>query len=121
MPNIFCIIIYILKSFFLKKEHCLVATQSKHLRDPPVEKCWSRDTSGVCSQLKLKGTAAFSKGAAPTLTLEMYDKLLKLKVKIRICWYVQEPEDLFETISQAMLNAVDRDAVSGMGVVVHVM
>lgn len=33
----------------------------------------------------------------------------------------QEPEDLFETISQAMLNAVDRDAVSGMGVVVHVM
>lgn len=34
---------------------------------------------------------------------------------------LQEPEDLFETISQAMLNAVDRDAVSGMGVVVHVM
>lgn len=35
--------------------------------------------------------------------------------------FVQEPEDLFETISQAMMNAVDRDAVSGMGVVVHVM
>ena len=34
---------------------------------------------------------------------------------------LQEPDDLFETISQAMLNAVDRDAVSGMGVVVHVM
>ncbi|CAG06144.1 unnamed protein product, partial [Tetraodon nigroviridis] len=33
----------------------------------------------------------------------------------------QEAEDLFETISQAMLNAVDRDAVSGMGVVVHVI
>lgn len=33
----------------------------------------------------------------------------------------QEPEHLFETISQAMLNAVDRDAISGMGVVVHVM
>ncbi|NXD44141.1 PSB3 protein, partial [Copsychus sechellarum] len=32
-----------------------------------------------------------------------------------------EPEHLFETISQAMLNAVDRDAISGMGVVVHVM
>ncbi|XP_051240792.1 proteasome subunit beta type-3 [Dicentrarchus labrax] len=32
-----------------------------------------------------------------------------------------EPDDLFETISQAMLNAVDRDAVSGMGVVVHVI
>ncbi|NWI44748.1 PSB3 protein, partial [Picathartes gymnocephalus] len=32
-----------------------------------------------------------------------------------------EPEHLFETISQAMLNAVDRDAISGMGVVVHVI
>ena len=33
----------------------------------------------------------------------------------------QDPDHLFETISQAMLNAVDRDAVSGMGVIVHVM
>jgi len=32
-----------------------------------------------------------------------------------------EPEDLFETISQAMLNAVDRDALSGWGVVVHIV
>ncbi|KAK1229392.1 proteasome core particle subunit beta 3 [Marasmius sp. AFHP31] len=32
-----------------------------------------------------------------------------------------EPEDLFETISQTMLNAVDRDAYSGWGVVVHVI
>ncbi|KAI8809097.1 nucleophile aminohydrolase [Cladochytrium replicatum] len=32
-----------------------------------------------------------------------------------------EPEDLFETISQAMLNAVDRDALSGWGAVVHVI
>jgi len=32
-----------------------------------------------------------------------------------------EPEDLFETISQTMLNAVDRDAFSGWGVVVHLM
>ncbi|KAJ1560305.1 Proteasome subunit beta type-3 [Cladochytrium tenue] len=31
------------------------------------------------------------------------------------------PEDLFETISQALLNAVDRDAVSGWGAVVHVI
>lgn len=30
-----------------------------------------------------------------------------------------DPEHLFETISQAMLNAVDRDAVSGMGVIVQ--
>lgn len=32
-----------------------------------------------------------------------------------------EAEDLFETISQAMLNAVDRDASSGWGVIVHVI
>lgn len=31
------------------------------------------------------------------------------------------PEDLFETISQTMLNAVDRDAFSGWGCLVHVM
>ncbi|KAJ1943351.1 proteasome core particle subunit beta 3, partial [Linderina macrospora] len=32
-----------------------------------------------------------------------------------------EPEQLFETISQALLNAVDRDAMSGWGAVVHVI
>jgi len=32
-----------------------------------------------------------------------------------------EPEDLFETISQTILNAVDRDAFSGWGVMVHVI
>jgi 20S proteasome subunit beta 3 len=32
-----------------------------------------------------------------------------------------EPEDLFETISQALLNAQDRDALSGWGAIVHVM
>ncbi|ORX73153.1 N-terminal nucleophile aminohydrolase [Linderina pennispora] len=32
-----------------------------------------------------------------------------------------EPEELFETISQALLNAVDRDAMSGWGAVVHVI
>lgn len=31
------------------------------------------------------------------------------------------PEDLFETISQTLLNAVDRDAYSGWGAVVYVM
>lgn len=34
---------------------------------------------------------------------------------------VQDPDELFETISQALLNAVDRDALSGWGGVVHVM
>lgn len=32
-----------------------------------------------------------------------------------------EEEDLFETISQTLMNAVDRDAFSGWGAVVHVM
>ncbi|GAA5911845.1 hypothetical protein JCM6882_005216 [Rhodosporidiobolus microsporus] len=32
-----------------------------------------------------------------------------------------EPEDLFETISQTLLNAVDRDAYSGWGAVVWVI
>uniref|UniRef100_A0A2K6SWW5 Proteasome subunit beta n=1 Tax=Saimiri boliviensis boliviensis TaxID=39432 RepID=A0A2K6SWW5_SAIBB len=32
-----------------------------------------------------------------------------------------DPEHLFETISQAMLNAVDWDAVSGMGVIVYII
>ena len=32
-----------------------------------------------------------------------------------------EAEDLFETISQTLINAVDRDAYSGWGAVVHVM
>ncbi|XP_046388864.1 proteasome subunit beta type-3 [Ischnura elegans] len=32
-----------------------------------------------------------------------------------------EPEDLFETISQALVNACDRDAISGWGAVVHIL
>jgi len=32
-----------------------------------------------------------------------------------------EAEDLFETISQTLLNAVDRDAYSGWGAVVHII
>jgi len=32
-----------------------------------------------------------------------------------------EPEELFETISQTLMNAVDRDAFSGWGAVVHVI
>lgn len=33
----------------------------------------------------------------------------------------QGPDDLFETISQALVNAFDRDAVSGWGAVVYIM
>ncbi|KAF8518644.1 20S proteasome subunit beta 3 [Hysterangium stoloniferum] len=32
-----------------------------------------------------------------------------------------EPEELFETISQTLMNAIDRDAFSGWGAVVHVI
>lgn len=32
-----------------------------------------------------------------------------------------EPEDLFECTSQALINAFDRDALSGWGAVVHVI
>ncbi len=32
-----------------------------------------------------------------------------------------EPDDLFETISQCLLAAVDRDALSGWGAIVHIM
>lgn len=32
-----------------------------------------------------------------------------------------EPEELFETISQALLNGVDRDALSGWGAVVYII
>jgi 20S proteasome subunit beta 3 len=31
------------------------------------------------------------------------------------------PDELFETMSQAFLNAVDRDALSGWGVLTYIM
>lgn len=31
------------------------------------------------------------------------------------------PDDLFESISQALLNAQDRDCLAGWGAVVHIM
>lgn len=31
------------------------------------------------------------------------------------------PNELFESISQALINACDRDAISGWGAVVHIM
>ena len=34
---------------------------------------------------------------------------------------LKEPEDLFESISQALMNAFDRDAYSGWGGVVYIM
>lgn len=37
------------------------------------------------------------------------------------CPSIKEPEELFETISQALLSSVDRDCISGWGGVVHVV
>ena len=34
---------------------------------------------------------------------------------------LQDPEELFEVLSQCLLSAVDRDALSGWGAVVHIM
>lgn len=34
---------------------------------------------------------------------------------------LQEPDELFETVSQALLNAVDRDALSGWGAHVYII
>jgi hypothetical protein len=33
----------------------------------------------------------------------------------------KSPDELFETISQALMAAMDRDALSGNGVIVHLM
>jgi 20S proteasome subunit beta 3 len=38
-----------------------------------------------------------------------------------INFYKKEADDLFETISQALMNAFDRDAYSGWGANVHIM
>lgn len=40
---------------------------------------------------------------------------------VLIRFLLQGPEDLFETISQALLSAVDRDALSGWGAHVYII
>ncbi len=37
------------------------------------------------------------------------------------CVLMQEPEELFEVISQCLLAGTDRDAISGWGAIVHIM
>jgi 20S proteasome subunit beta 3 len=48
-----------------------------------------------------------------------------LVLDLRAVWLItvlrQGPEDLFETVSQALLNAVDRDALSGWGAHVYII
>lgn len=50
--------------------------------------------------------------------LPRYHEILK---RLVTNCFGQEPEDLFETISQALLNAVDRDALSGWGAYVYII
>ena len=46
----------------------------------------------------------------------------KLAKAARCMWQPDlEPEDLFETISQTLMDAIGRDALAGRGAVVHVM
>lgn len=44
-----------------------------------------------------------------------------IDVIIILHYYFQEPDDLFEKISQALVNAFDRDAISGWGAEVIIM
>lgn len=53
--------------------------------------------------------------------VDMVLLLLYSSHNVHVARTVQAPDDLFETISQALLNAVDRDALSGWGAVVHIM
>ncbi|ELU10244.1 hypothetical protein CAPTEDRAFT_147453 [Capitella teleta] len=36
-------------------------------------------------------------------------------------FFFQSPDVLFEKVSQAMMSSCDRDAISGWGVVVHII
>lgn len=48
--------------------------------------------------------------------------LMLLTAPLTLCLIIiQEPEELFETISQALLSSVDRDCLSGWGGHVYVV
>ncbi len=47
-------------------------------------------------------------------------QLVKLRRRRRLI-KTQGPDELFETVSQALLNAVDRDALSGWGAHVYII
>ena len=54
-----------------------------------------------------------------------FNWLVIVHIHTGMCEVVWEPEmgpdDLFESISQALLNAQDRDCLAGWGAVVHIM
>lgn len=53
--------------------------------------------------------------------VHLYIHCLVVHLYVYHCFVEQDPQELFESISQALLNAVDRDAVSGWGGIVHIM
>lgn len=50
-----------------------------------------------------------------------FGKSLPVEKENRPLTIMQGPDELFETISQALLNAVDRDALSGWGAHVYII
>jgi 20S proteasome alpha/beta subunit len=47
--------------------------------------------------------------------MNLFLKYIIITVKFK------EPEELFEVLSQCLLAAMDRDALSGWGAIVHIM
>ena len=41
--------------------------------------------------------------------------------QLYVCGCTQEPEELFETVTQCLMSGADRDALSGWGAIVYVM
>jgi len=65
-----------------------------------------------------KGTAEYQEGKAPPHPI---GGSFRVNVLTGRHSDFQDPEDLFETISQTLMNAVDWDVFSGWGAIVHVM
>ena len=77
-------------------------------------------TSGASDRASSIIVAGFSKGATDLNGCLNFAK--DFVVAGTALWEPDlEPEDLFETITQAVMNAIDRDAFSVWGAVVHVM
>ena len=56
-----------------------------------------------------------------TLKSLVFGRRIPLRFNANMMISQQGPEELFETISQALLNAVDRDALSGWGAHVYII
>ena len=51
----------------------------------------------------------------------LYIFIFILLINCPFVFLPQSPDELFEVLSQSLLAAVDRDALSGWGAVVHIM